>query len=75
MAWLTIVRSVRNFFLVFLVVLALTTTLSPVPGFAEDSFARKAKSKVAPAYPEIARKMGLTGTVKIELVVAPNGTV
>jgi protein TonB len=30
---------------------------------------------VAPEYPEIARKMGLTGSVKLELVIAPNGTV
>ena len=33
------------------------------------------KSKVTPLYPEIARKMNLAGVVKIELVVAPNGTV
>jgi TonB family protein len=36
---------------------------------------RRAKSKVQPVYPELARKMNLTGTVKIEVVVAPNGTV
>jgi TonB family protein len=36
---------------------------------------RRAKSKVQPTYPELARKMNITGTVKIEVVVAPNGTV
>jgi TonB family protein len=36
---------------------------------------RRAKSKVQPAYPELARKMNITGTVKVEVVVAPNGTV
>jgi TonB family protein len=36
---------------------------------------RKVTSKVSPIYPEIARKMGLSGTVRIEVVVAPNGTV
>jgi TonB family protein len=36
---------------------------------------RKVKSKIAPSYPEIARKMGLTGTVKLQIVVAANGTV
>jgi TonB family protein len=30
---------------------------------------------VQPAYPELARKMNLTGTVKVEVVVAPNGSV
>lgn len=36
---------------------------------------RRAKSKVQPVYPELARKMNITGTVKVEVVVAPNGSV
>jgi len=36
---------------------------------------RRAKAKVQPSYPELARKMNITGTVKVEVVVAPNGTV
>ncbi len=36
---------------------------------------RRAKSKVEPVYPELARKMNITGTVKVQVVVAPNGTV
>ena len=40
-----------------------------------DEIVRRAKSKVQPVYPELARKMGITGTVKIEVVVAPNGSV
>jgi TonB family protein len=36
---------------------------------------RRAKVKVAPVYPDLARKMNITGTVKIQVVVAPNGTV
>jgi protein TonB len=36
---------------------------------------RKIKGKVAPAYPDLARRMGLTGNVKLQLVVAPNGQV
>ncbi|HSE49312.1 MAG TPA: energy transducer TonB [Terriglobales bacterium] len=39
---------------------------------AED---RKAKSKVAPAYPELAKRMNVSGTVKIEVVITPAGTV
>ena len=40
-----------------------------------DELIRRAKSKVQPLYPELARKMNISGTVKIEIVVAPNGTV
>src|SRR5258708_15474552 len=40
-----------------------------------EEIVRRAKSKVQPAYPDLARKMGITGTVKIEVVVSPNGAV
>lgn len=40
-----------------------------------DEIVRRAKARVEPAYPELARKMSLSGTVKIEVVVAPNGSV
>jgi TonB family protein len=36
---------------------------------------RRAKSKVQAVYPELARKMNITGTVKVQVVVSPNGTV
>lgn len=36
---------------------------------------RKIVSRVIPAYPELARKMGLEGLVKLEVIVAANGTV
>lgn len=41
----------------------------------KDELLRRARSKVQPAYPDLARKMNIAGTVKIEVVVAPNGTV
>jgi TonB family protein len=40
-----------------------------------DEIVRRAKNKVQPSYPELARRMNISGTVKIEVVVAPNGTV
>jgi TonB family protein len=40
-----------------------------------DEILRRAKTRVQPVYPELARRMNITGTVKIEVVVAPNGTV
>jgi TonB family protein len=36
---------------------------------------RKPKTKVMPTYPEIARRMNITGTVRLAVVVSPNGTV
>lgn len=41
---------------------------------AEEA-ARKLKSKVPPQYPDLARKMNVTGSVKLELIVAANGQV
>lgn len=57
-----------------LVFAALVVTTSASNGFAEDSV-RKVKIRVYPAYPEIARRMSLTGAVRLEVVVAANGTV
>jgi TonB family protein len=36
---------------------------------------RKVKTKVAPTTPELARRMNITGKVKIEVVIAPDGRV
>jgi len=36
---------------------------------------RKVKSKVAPAYPELARRMNISGKVKIEVTISPDGHV
>ena len=44
----------------------------PLP--EKDQLTRKVKNKVSPVYPEIARRMNITGTVKVMVVVAPNGT-
>ena len=40
-----------------------------------EELVRRAKTRVLPTRPELARKMNISGTVKIEVVVAPNGTV
>jgi TonB family protein len=36
---------------------------------------RKVKTKVTPSVPELARRMNITGKVKIEVVIAPDGHV
>ena len=54
-----------------------TGALGPLPAEAQtqELLTRKAKAKVAPVYPELARRMSIAGTVKLSVVVAPNGTV
>ena len=41
---------------------------------AQSELTRKTKTKVAPTYPVLAKKMNITGTVKILVVVSPNGS-
>lgn len=69
----------RRFVVAVLVALSLAVTLAPrhlrAQNAQNDEIVRRAKSRVDPIYPELARKMNITGTVKIEVVVAPNGTV
>ena len=63
---------------VLLAVLTLAIT-APVAVLGQqtqnEELVRRAKSKVQPVYPELARRMNITGTVKVEVVVAPNGIV
>jgi TonB family protein len=40
-----------------------------------DESKRKVKSKTAPVYPELAKRMNVAGKVKIEVVVSPDGHV
>jgi TonB family protein len=60
-------------------VLTLAVTLSPIPSRAQQDksgeLIRRAITKVQPSYPDLARKMSIAGTVKIQVVVASNGTV
>jgi TonB family protein len=63
---------------VLLAVLAMAAGVGAAGQRAQDAQGetrRRVKSKVEPVYPELARKMNLTGTVKVEVVIAPNGTV
>ncbi len=43
--------------------------------WGQEEITRKVKSKVAPAYPELARRMNLSGVVRIQVTVSPKGDV
>jgi TonB family protein len=53
--------------------------VSPTSMFAQevkaDELTRKPKIKVQPVYPELAKRMSITGTVRLNVVVAANGQV
>ena len=53
--------------------------LSGASGFAQsgstDESKRKVKTKTLPQYPELAKRMNVSGRVKIEVVVTPDGRV
>jgi TonB family protein len=50
------------------------TALSAQTGSTDES-KRKVKSKVSPAYPELAKRMSVGGKVKIEVVITADGHV
>ena len=70
-----ITRSVCKSLVLAIVFTSLFAGFSVRTASAQDSLERRVKSKVSPSYPEIARKMNLAGVVKLEVTVAPNGTV
>jgi TonB family protein len=52
--------------------------LSHVSGAAQTEQSengRKVTNRVTPSYPQIARTMNLSGTVRLEVMVLPNGSV
>jgi TonB family protein len=63
--------------------LAVATTaalvFSGASGFAQsgstDESKRKVKTKTAPLYPDLAKRMNVGGKVKIEVVITPEGRV
>lgn len=68
---------VRRLLAVLLLVAAGTIiVVNPARAVGEDNeISRKVKSKVSPVYPDIARRMNISGTVKLVVVVTPNGAV
>ncbi|HTZ97403.1 MAG TPA: energy transducer TonB [Terriglobales bacterium] len=45
------------------------------PATAENELTRKVKTKVPPNYPDLARRMNIRGTVRVFVIVSPNGTI
>jgi TonB family protein len=68
-------RAINRVFAVGLLVLGGWAATSAPLAWGQDEFSRKPKTKVAPVYPELAKRMNITGTVKVQVTVAANGSV
>ena len=56
-------------------VVAAMTLLRHSSALDQGNSVRKIVTRVAPRYPELAKRMHVRGTVRLEAVVRPNGTV
>lgn len=66
----------RSVLLLGVAVVALAASVAGAQTAPEThSSERKVASRVTPIYPELAKKMHIHGTVKVEAVVRPNGSV
>ncbi len=55
---------------------ALVTTFWPMQALSQgEAPARKVKTRVAPEYPQLAKKLSIGGTVKVQVIVGPEGRV
>jgi TonB family protein len=77
-------RKRRNWFLAATFALSLASVPFGSPkafaqdgqtGDVKDNGGRKVKTSVKPAYPDVARKMHITGTVRLEATVGADGRV
>ena len=68
-------RALRSWTAITLLALSALLVGNPVPAGAQDELNRKVRTKVAPVYPELARRINLRGSVKLLVVVLPNGNI
>lgn len=66
-------RKIRPWAGTGLLALLLAVTFHPLSAWPQEELTRKAKTKVEPAYPLLAKRMNISGTVKVLVVVARNG--
>lgn len=67
-------RYLRHWLALALLV-AVVVTVAPVPAAFGQEDGRKVKTRVTPVYPELAKRMNVNGTVKIQVTITANGQV
>lgn len=68
-------RSFLGATVIAFLLIAITFSTPTLSAQEQPQAKRKITSQVSPVYPELASKMQIAGTVKVEAVVAPNGKV
>jgi len=68
-------RGLNRLFAVGLLIVSGCVATSAPLAWGQDEINRRAKIRVVPVYPELARKMNITGVVKILVTVSPNGSI
>lgn len=65
----------RRTYIWFVAIVLCAAMATPMAAQTRGALNRKIVSKAAPVYPELAKHMNIAGTVKVEVVVRPNGSV
>jgi TonB family protein len=69
------IRNLQRAFALGLLMMGVWAMASTPLAWGQEAISRKVKSKIAPTYPEIARRMNITGVVKVLITVTPTGSV
>ncbi len=69
------IQALNRGFAVGLLLLGGWAASSAPLAWGQEEINRKPKSKVSPVYPELARRMNITGVVKVQITVAANGSI
>jgi TonB family protein len=68
-------QNVNRFVAICVLSLAGCVAITSSPAWGQEEINRTIKSKVAPVYPDLARRMNIAGVVKVQITVAANGSV
>jgi TonB family protein len=68
-------QNVNRFVAIWVLSLAGWVAMCGSPAWGQEEINRTVKSKVAPVYPDLARRMNIVGVVKVQITVATNGSV
>jgi len=58
-----------------LVLVGMGIVISSPCALGQEEIARKVRTRVSPSYPELARRMNITGVAKVQITVSANGSV